>query len=120
MWGHKTRSHQAASLPLVAMMKATEDGMRNDLTVSLHRAPTDRRLELERSMRPRGVVVVDVLTQHRAKVSLAQWNDVVNALSAQRPVPITRSATALACGARTGVSTVSMPMRRARATKFPP
>ena len=39
----------------------------------------------QRPMRPRRVVVVDVLAEHSAEVLLAQGNDVVDAFTSQRP-----------------------------------
>jgi len=46
---------------------------------------TNRRFELERAVRSRRVVVLDVLEQHAPKVALVQRDDVVGALPTQRP-----------------------------------
>ena len=69
-------------------------------------------------MRPHRVVVLDVLTKHPPEMLFVDGDDVIEALAPERP--ITRSAMALAFGARTGVRIVSIPIRRARAMKSPP
>ena len=70
--------------------------------------PSSGTVELQRLVRPRGVVVTHELAQHVAQVALVHHDDVAQAF------------TPLACGVAIGVSTVRMPMRLARATKCPP
>ena len=66
-------------------------------------------------MRPYLIVVLDVLLQQPQAMALIQYNNVVEALATERlhhPFAIP-----LACGQRYGVSMVSIPIARARATK---
>ena len=93
----------------------TEDWRRDDRSGDVDDARSIWLLEGERSMRACGVVVLDVLVKYVAQVTLVQRGDVVDALlpaasDNSRRIPF-------ACGARTGVNTVSMPMLRARAMR---
>ena len=56
-----------------------------------------RGFEIEGAVRPGGAGVVDKLAEQRAQVSLAEWDDVVNAL--RRNVPTSRSVIELPFGA---------------------
>ena len=71
----------SGSLPVVAMMEATEDWMPNNAATALNRSSALRRLEFERAMWTGGVVVGDVLEKHSTQVPFVQRDDVVRALS---------------------------------------
>jgi mRNA-degrading endonuclease toxin of MazEF toxin-antitoxin module len=77
-----------------------------------------RRLQAQRAVRPVAVVIPDVFRQERTQVPLVardEWSR-----HSRRRVPITRSATAFARGARTGERIVAMPSAFARSRKAPP
>jgi hypothetical protein len=64
------------------VVEAAEHSVTTHLPGATDLARAMWRLELEREMRPRGVVVLDVLPEHSAQVTFAQRNDVIGALAA--------------------------------------
>jgi len=66
-----------------------------------------RRTQLQRSMRPLGVVVRGILGEHSAEVPLAE--DQHPSVSSDRTVKTKRSAKQFARAQRRGISTTSMP-----------
>ena len=91
-------------------------------TMAVGRVPSARwsagRRQLQRAVWPAVVVVSCELAEDAPQVPLIHDDDVVEAFTAQGPhQPL---GDPFACGVAIGVSTVSMPMRRARATKSPP
>jgi hypothetical protein len=74
-----------SSRPSVAVVESAEDGLDDDSAL-LGRldAPLQRGVVRERLMRARGVVVVEVFGEDPDQVGLAEHDDVVEALSADR------------------------------------
>ena len=104
------------SSPIDAV-QATEDGAGADRAGQWLDAP-DGSVELQRAVRALRVVVARVLvrTARRcASLRMITWSR-----HSRRRVPTSRSATALARGARTGVSTVRIPSPAARVAKSAP
>ena len=103
---------------MITMMETSEHRDRRHYARALHGARTLWSLELQRPVGAGGVVVGDVFCHHPAQMPLVQRDDVVKTLAPERADPAFR--TPFAWGAQIGVSTVSMPMRRARAMKSRP
>src|SRR6266540_6506878 len=82
LWAAKPRSCSRG--PFVDVVEPVQHGMRSDDACGRTYLPL-RRLQSERPMRPLLVVVLHELRQHGAKMLLVQDDDVVEALSAQRP-----------------------------------
>ncbi len=74
---------RSGCLPHVAMMDAREYRDLHNLSMPLHRPLAFRRLEVQRSMRSRLVVVRHVLQEECPKVTFTQRNDVVDTLASQ-------------------------------------